>query len=71
MHWSDLKLPPINLWSLPKMTKQIYKNDAFDFTLEDESEIDEASLEELNDDLGFQSIDHIEGLSSNDLEEWY
>jgi hypothetical protein len=39
MQWPDITFPPINLWSLPKMTKQVAKNEsAFDFNLLEEVE---------------------------------
>ena len=70
--WLDLKLPPINLWSLPKMNKQVYKDDdTFDFTLIDEEDepeiIDSKVLRELHlkDDFDWENERELEALYGN------
>lgn len=66
MKWADIKLPPINLWSLPKMSRQVPKNDdIFDFSLDEEFEIIDAKvLKELylKDDIDWENERELEDL---------
>lgn len=46
--WSDFKLPPINLWSLPNMVKRFKNDEAFNFETYEDSEIDLETLKDLH-----------------------